>query len=513
MRLAPALFLILALGMISGIPPAGALSPEEQLDDPVLEERARDISKQLRCLVCQNQSIDDSDADLARDLRGEVRSLVSRGMSDGEVLARIRDTYGDYVLLNPPLGMATALLWATPFVLVLMAGAGFFAIQRRASPAGPGKIAPGEHPAAPDISPKLIALGIAGIVLISAGLYASLGRPGLESRPLSERRGEIAATQERTRAESASLDRALAEANAAADADPSSVENQLRLAMLAAGTGDSAAEINALDRALALTGGSPAVKSLKAEALSRKADGLVTIPARQLIAEVLAENPEEPRALYLHGLSAYQDEDYEAAFGRWTELQAIIPPEAPLAARLAENIADAAGRAGVPVPEDTSPFAAAADLSEEERAEMIRGMVEGLEARLADAPDDPAGWDRLIRSYQVLGDVDGLARAVFGAARAFPDSLERQVIALDIIMLERREADYIDQGLAVLDRINAIAPGGPDFLFFAGFYAAISGERELAIGFWEDLAAQMNDDDPLKAEIKAQIEALKAEIN
>ena len=102
--------------------PARAITAEEMLANPVLEERARNLSKQLRCLVCQNQSIDDSDADLARDLRREVRSQIAAGTSDGAIIDQLRAKYGDYVLLNPPLDQATLFLWLSPLGFILLGG-------------------------------------------------------------------------------------------------------------------------------------------------------------------------------------------------------------------------------------------------------------------------------------------------------------------------------------------------------------------------------------------------------
>ena len=96
------------------ITPTTAITPEEILNDPALEERARTLSKQLRCLVCQNQSIDDSDADLARDLRSEVRGQIIAGKSDAIIIDQLRQKYGDYVLLNPPIGQKTLFLWLAP---------------------------------------------------------------------------------------------------------------------------------------------------------------------------------------------------------------------------------------------------------------------------------------------------------------------------------------------------------------------------------------------------------------
>ena len=98
--------------------PALAVLPDEKLDDPALEARARVISQDIRCLVCQNQSIDDSNADLARDLRIIVRERLMAGDTDQEVKDYLTARYGDYVLLSPPMNLETVLLWSGPFVLV-----------------------------------------------------------------------------------------------------------------------------------------------------------------------------------------------------------------------------------------------------------------------------------------------------------------------------------------------------------------------------------------------------------
>ncbi|WP_421989147.1 cytochrome c-type biogenesis protein [Roseococcus sp.] len=99
----------------------------DRLADPVAEARAREIGRELRCLVCQNQSIEDSEAELARDLRRIVREQVVRGASHDEVIRFVHDRYGDFVLLRPPLRLATLLLWATPALALL---GGLFAIWR-----------------------------------------------------------------------------------------------------------------------------------------------------------------------------------------------------------------------------------------------------------------------------------------------------------------------------------------------------------------------------------------------
>ncbi|MBF0169184.1 MAG: cytochrome c-type biogenesis protein CcmH [Alphaproteobacteria bacterium] len=113
--------LILSLLLLTSAP-ALAVDPAEMLKDPAQEARAREIGAELRCLVCQNQSIDDSDADLAKDLRQIVRERISAGDSDSAVKQFLVDRYGDYVLLKPPFNPKTWLLWLGPLGLALAAG-------------------------------------------------------------------------------------------------------------------------------------------------------------------------------------------------------------------------------------------------------------------------------------------------------------------------------------------------------------------------------------------------------
>jgi cytochrome c-type biogenesis protein CcmH len=110
---------------------AYAVTPDEMLSDPRLEARARVIGKELRCLQCQNQSIDDSDAPLAHDLRLVVRQRLSAGDSDAEVKQYVVARYGTYVLLKPPFDPETYLLWFGPLLLLAAGGAAVFHFYRR----------------------------------------------------------------------------------------------------------------------------------------------------------------------------------------------------------------------------------------------------------------------------------------------------------------------------------------------------------------------------------------------
>lgn len=122
--------IIIAMGLLLAVPlitllstPATSLaatSPDEILEDPALELRARSLGKELRCLVCQNQSIDDSDAPLARDLRLIVRERLVDGDSDQDIRDYLVARYGDFVLLKPPINLGTLALWGGPFLILLL---------------------------------------------------------------------------------------------------------------------------------------------------------------------------------------------------------------------------------------------------------------------------------------------------------------------------------------------------------------------------------------------------------
>jgi cytochrome c-type biogenesis protein CcmH len=124
----PLLALLVAAALARG---ALALDPAEQLPDPTLEARARALSKELRCLVCQNESIDDSNADLARDLRTIVRQRLVAGDDDGAVKQYLAARYGDFVLLEPPVKAKTYALWFGPAAVLALGALGVLTLVRR----------------------------------------------------------------------------------------------------------------------------------------------------------------------------------------------------------------------------------------------------------------------------------------------------------------------------------------------------------------------------------------------
>ncbi|HEX4191946.1 MAG TPA: cytochrome c-type biogenesis protein [Stellaceae bacterium] len=110
---------------------AFAVEPSERLSDPALEARARALSEELRCLVCQNETIDESSAPLAHDLRVLLRERIAAGDSDAQALKYLTDRYGDFVLLKPPIEPATYLLWFGPIIVLVLAGSGALIYLRK----------------------------------------------------------------------------------------------------------------------------------------------------------------------------------------------------------------------------------------------------------------------------------------------------------------------------------------------------------------------------------------------
>ena len=140
---APALALTFALAMVALLAsPAVAVEPDEMLADPALEARAREVSQELRCLVCQNESIDESNATLAKDLRLLVRARITAGDSNDEVIDYVVERYGEFVLLKPLAGGANVILWwAGPVMLLIALATALAYLRRRGSSGAPQEAA------------------------------------------------------------------------------------------------------------------------------------------------------------------------------------------------------------------------------------------------------------------------------------------------------------------------------------------------------------------------------------
>jgi cytochrome c-type biogenesis protein CcmH len=359
-----------------------------------------------------------------------------------------------------------------------------------------------------------LAVGLAIILPLGAALiYATLGRPDLRDNPLVDRAAEIASRSETITATKENLAQNLARAQAATVATPDDIESWLKLAEAAASVNDSATEIRALRMARQLTNDDPSVLSLLAEALSRAADGQVTVPARDLIDTVLATDPDEPRALFLSGLAAFQDGDYQAAVTRWQRLLSISTADAPWLPIVRANIAQAAEAGGIALPPANGPdadsIAAAADMTAKDRQAMILSMVESLRDRLDETPDDTEGWLRLARAYDVLGDRAAAFTALARATESAPDDAPLAYQFLERTIGIELSAAQLSMAQTVIARLAENDTNGPQYLFFKGHIAKLSGDPDTARSVWTDLLGTM----PAESEMAAALAAEIAKLN
>ena len=359
-----------------------------------------------------------------------------------------------------------------------------------------------------------LAVGLAIILPLGAALiYAALGRPDLRDNPLVDRAAEIASRSETITATKKNLAQNLARAQAATVATPDDIESWLKLAEAAASVNDSATEIRALRMARQLTNDDPSVLSLLAEALSRAADGQVTVPARDLIDTVLATDPDEPRALFLSGLAAFQDGDYQAAVTRWQRLLSISTADAPWLPIVRANIAQAAEAGGIALPPANGPdadsIAAAADMTANDRQAMILSMVESLRDRLDETPDDTEGWLRLARAYDVLGDRAAAFSALARATDSAPDEVSLAYQYLERTIGIKLSATQLSMAQTVIARLAENDTSGPQYLFFKGHIAKLSGDTDTARSVWTDLLGTM----PAESEMAAALAAEIAKLN
>lgn len=345
----------------------------------------------------------------------------------------------------------------------------------------------------------------------AAVIYASLGRPDLADNPLVNRTAEIASRTQMITATKQDLAQNLADAQAATVTSADDVESWLTLAEAAAALNDSATEIRALRTARQLTNDDPAVLSLLAEALSRAADGQVTVPARALIDTVLAADPDDPRALFLWGLSAFQDGAYADAISRWQTLLSISKPDAPWLPIVRRNIQQAAEAGDILLESGNGPDAdslAAADMSAQNRDAMILSMVEALRDRLRTTPDDNEGWQRLARAYDVLGDAEAAFDALARAAASAPQDHALTYQLLEKTIGVEMSAEQLRMAQTALDRLTDDAAEAQQYLFFTGHLARLSGTPAKARTAWTKLLDSLPADSDMAAVLAAEIAKL-----
>jgi cytochrome c-type biogenesis protein CcmH len=532
---------------------AFAITAEEMLEDPVLEKRARTISAGLRCLVCQNQSIDDSDAELAIDLRKQVRDYLKQDMSDEAIFLALREKYGEFVLLSPPIQPATYLLWIAPLAILgigilLMANLFFAAKKNNSGSLSQNNKSSGLEAVLPSSKkkkksetgeaqiPAIIKITFPVFVLIlSVAIYLGLGRPDLNDQPLAER-SEIRATAEKELEDrqNAAL-KAFNQAKTRVEKNPESLSAQFMLAATASQIGSIEDEVNALEKSLSLSGGDARIKSQLAEALTRQADGQVTKAASSLISQALQTNPEDIRALYLRGLESFQKGAMGDAILAWQSTATLILPDSPLADTLRSDIAKAATSNGVDIPKikfaslpksnisdsggnnaliDVNPtlfeeqLSQFSNLSEIEQAQFIQQMVQRLSDRLEQQPENFYGWLQLANAHLSMQDVASASNALNSAANAVTSDEHRIALIEDALLSNTSLSltQLVKNQLALLPdslrQSNSIK-------FLEGEYWRQIGDNNTAIKLWSDILNEI----PAEGQQAQTLQKLIAELS
>jgi cytochrome c-type biogenesis protein CcmH len=322
------------------------------------------------------------------------------------------------------------------------------------------------------------------VPLLALGLYLQTGRPGLPAAPFADR-GTMGGTEHPAPPRAFDIAGLLSEARARLAQDPNDAD------------------------ALAALG----------EGLTLEAGGTVTQPALEALQRAFRTRPDDVRILYYLGLHEAQSGDSKAALARWREVEAGSPPDAPWLPMLRAEIARVAKAAGIEVPATQTPQAtmpqpsreqqeAMAQLNPEQQQQAIRTMVEGLAARLADAPQDRAGWLRLANAWKVLGEHGNAANAYARAdtlapvdARILADWAEAHVRQL------APGAAPSPQAVAVLERLEKAEPRNALALFYLGVAAEAAGNKPAALQRWKTLLALLPADAPIRGMLEERIKA------
>ena len=516
---------------------AFAITAEEMLEDPVLEKRARNISAGLRCLVCQNQSIDDSDAELAIDLRKQVRDYLKQDMSDEDIFLALKNKYGEFVLLSPPIQPATYLLWIAPLLILgvgILLIANLFlpprennrkplfqnnksSIIKTVFPSSKKRLESKTGDPDTEISAKVKFTFPIVVLILSVTIYLGLGRPDLGDQPLAER-NEIQATAEKElkKKQNAALS-AFNQAKINVEKNPENLSAQYMLAATASQIGSIEDEVNALEKSLSLSGGDARIKSQLAEALTRQAGGQVTKAASSLISQVLQSNPENIRALYLRGLELFQKGDMGDAIIAWKSTASLILPGSPLADTLKSDIAKAAKSNGVDIPKiefarlpkvnipnsasnntliDVNPTlfeeqrSQFSNLSKIEQAQFIQKMIERLSKRLEQQPENFYGWLQLANAHISMEDFTSAGNALISAAKA-ANSDQQRIALIEAALLSQTSLSLNSLVKNQLALLPASLKQSNSVKFLEGEYWRQIGDNKTAARLWSEILNQI----------------------
>jgi len=376
----------------------------------------------------------------------------------------------------------------------------------------------GTRPAAKSgTAPRALTAMLAVLVPLGAvAIYLVHGAPRIPDQPYEARAAERALTDAHGALD---LDKTAAALQERLKAEPNSAEGWLLLARTQAARGHWQESASAYREAMTLTQERPDVAAAYAEMLVMAADGIVTPAARDALAKVMARDPKNPSARYYLALAEAQAGNVQGAIDAWQALLAEAPAEAPWAQMVRQRVADTAKAAGLPVPTPSaaqaSPgptagdVAAAAQLSPEQRNEMIRGMVERLATRLKETPDDLQGWLRLGHAYEVLKQPEKAADAYEHAAKLKPEEPAILARELDALMADRPPSEPMSAtALAVLKRLQTLDADDPSALWYLGLAAAQAHEIDEAKAYWQKLLTVLPTDSDERKMVSDALAAL-----
>jgi cytochrome c-type biogenesis protein CcmH len=371
--------------------------------------------------------------------------------------------------------------------------------------------------AAPPQPPRRVALGLAVLLPVAAlAIYMVEGTPGLPSQPFASRDpGERQAVQS-ANAEAQALEQRLA-------ASPQDRAGWIELGQRWGQLGESAKAADAYGRAIGLGNADAELTGRYGEALVGANGGTVTETARAAFEQVLTQRPADVRARYFLALGNAQAGDDKAALELWQALARESPADAPWLPSVRQHLAEAAQRLGIdpasatPQPQPaarpapaTGAAGAIASLPPDEQAKAIRGMVDGLAARLEQSPGDLEGWVRLARARGVLGDAGAAADAYARAAALAPDNNDLLRAYADALLTAGRGEEVPPLLETGLRRILASEPNDLQALWFLGVAAQKAGQPEEARRLWGRMRDQFQEGSQERRAIEGRISQLPA---
>ncbi|MFY8105985.1 MAG: c-type cytochrome biogenesis protein CcmI [Elstera sp.] len=337
---------------------------------------------------------------------------------------------------------------------------------------------------------------VALVMAVPLALYLSLGQPGQRDLPISARTAELAPLQAATAA--------IAEARQQLNTDPDQPMAWLRLAGLLLQRDDTQEAVQLLATARARFPGLAVFPSAQGEALTRAGQGLITGEAEAAFRSALALDPQDPRARYFLALAAEQRGALSEALRDLEVMLAEGPADAPWRATVVAAQTRLRTALGLP------PASQAPPAEDPQTQAMIRGMVEGLAARLAQTPDDLAGWQRLARARTVLGETEAAIAAHRQIVRLQPQSVEALLgLARALYPPSADPAGPVPgEFYDLMRRVLSHDPNQPEALWFAGLEAAQQGNKPEALTHLRRLLALLPEDAPPRAHVLSEIERL-----